>query len=484
MTVDGLPKGTKPAARVVRAAGVGPARRRGSRFAVASVCAVLACAAPGALAAKPTVAGSAGHAAPGDAPTTEETAAKGEVISAMLITGARVLAEDAAGWREGVAVLVRGATIEQVAPQSKLQAQVPAEVPRVAADGLYLLPGLMDLHTHLLLHPYDETPWNDQVLKEPLELRTIRAVNAARATLEAGFTTIRDLGTEGAGFADVALRSAVASGMIAGPRILAATRAIVATGCYGPSGFDPRWPVPKGAQEADGVDGVRKAVREQIAAGADWVKFYADYRRTPSGDATPSFSLPEMQAMVDEARSAGLPVAAHATTDEGIRRAVLAGVATIEHGNGASTAVLQLMREHGVVLCPTLAASEALARYAGWKPGDAEPARLRQSREMFARALQAGVKLACGSDAGVFAHGANARELELMVEGGLPRAEALRAATVDAAAVIGRAKDLGRVAPGFVADLIATRNDPLQDIAALRGPVLVIKDGHSVVDRR
>ena len=227
----------------------------------------------------------------------------------------------------------------------------------------YVVPGLIDLHTHLLLHPYDETPWDEQVLKEPLELRTIRGVVQARATLEAGFTTIRELGTEGAGIADVALRDAVVQGLIRGPRILAATRAIVATGCYGPQGFDPRWEVPKGAQEADGVDGVRVAVREQVAAGADWIKFYADYRRRSGASATPTFSLEEMAAIVDEARSAGKPVAAHAQTDEGARRAALAGVATIEHGDGISAETLALMKERGVVLVPTLAALAAIATY-------------------------------------------------------------------------------------------------------------------------
>jgi imidazolonepropionase-like amidohydrolase len=354
----------------------------------------------------------------------------------------------------------------------------PRRVVRIDLAGLVLLPGLIDLHTHLLLHPYDETPWNDQVLKESLELRTIRAVTAARATLEAGFTTVRELGTEGAGFADVALRHAVALRLVPGPRIFAATRAIVASGSYGPAGFDPRWEVPKGAQVAD---------------GADWIKVYADYPRQPGAPSTPTFSQEELAAAVDEARSAGLPVAAHAHTAEGVRRAVLAGVATIEHGTGATAEVCALMRRRGVILCPTLAAAEAVARYAGWRPGQPEPRRLIEAREGFARALAAGVTIGNGSDAGVFAHGDNARELELLVAWGMKPRDALRAATATAAAVLGRGRGrdpqgapacLGRIAPGCVADLIAVRADPLADIAALRQPKVVIKDGTVVIDRR
>jgi imidazolonepropionase-like amidohydrolase len=408
---------------------------------------------------------------------------------ALLLTGARVLDESGDRLVAGRDVLIADGRIVAVGPAGSLRAPTAAaggggEPVRVDLSGLALLPGLIDLHTHLLLHPYDETPWNDQVLKEPLELRTLRAVGAARATLAAGFTTIRELGTEGAGFADVALRDAIAMGWIPGPRIFASTRAIVASGSYGPEGFDPRWDVPKGAQVADGVDGMRRAVREQIAAGADWVKVYADYPRRPGAPSTPTFSQDELAAAVDEARSAGLPVAAHAHTAEGIRRAVLAGVTTIEHGTGATAEVLELMRRRGVALCPTLAAAEAVTRYAGWRPGQPEPARLREAREGFARALAAKVVIANGSDAGVFAHGENARELELLVAWGMTPRDALRAATATAAAVLGRGRDLGRIAPGAIADLVAVAGDPLAGIAALRHPLLVIKDGRVEADRR
>lgn len=406
----------------------------------------------------------------------------------LLLTGVRVLDPTGDRLLDRRDVLVAGGRIAAIAPAGTIEA--PPGTLRIDlgnagnAAGATVLPGLIELHSHLLLHPYNETPWDDQVLKEPLELRTIRGVLAARATLEAGFTTVRDLGTEGAGFADVALRDAIAARMIPGPRVFAATRALVASGSYGPMGFDPRWEMPKGAQVVDGPEAMRRAVREQIAAGADWIKVYADYRRRPGAPSSPTFTQEEMEVAVQEAWSAGLSVAAHANTAEGIRRAVLAGVATIEHGGGATDEILALMKQRGVALIPTLAASEAISRYAGWKPGEPEPPRVRESREMFARALKSGVTLANGSDVGVFAHGENAREIELMVAAGMPPRDALRAATAVAAAVLHRDKELGRIAPGYLADLIVVRGDPLTDVSVLRHPVLVIKDGVVAADRR
>jgi imidazolonepropionase-like amidohydrolase len=393
------------------------------------------------------------------------------------LVGAHVLAPEGDRWLEGRGVVLEGGTIAGIDGAEKSAAALDL-------DGLYLIPGLIDLHSHLLLHPYDETSWNDQVLKQSLGLRTIRATVHARTTLEAGWTTLRDLGTEGAGYADVALRDAVKAGLIEGPRIYASTRALVATGCYGPSGFDPRWRMPKGAQVADGADGLRVAVREQIAAGADWIKVYADYRRRPGDASTPTFSLEELRAVVDEATSAGLPVASHAVTSEAIRRSVLAGVRTIEHGYQADAEALALMQERGVVLCPTLAAGEAMSRYGGWSPGRPETRRQLDARALIRRALASGVTIACGSDVGVFPHGDSAREIELLVEYGLSPDAALAAATSVAADVLGAGERLGRVKAGYVADLIAVRGDPLRDPAALREVVLVIQAGRVVVDRR
>jgi imidazolonepropionase-like amidohydrolase len=409
---------------------------------------------------------------------------------AILITGARIL--DAAGdkWLDGQSLLIENGRIKSIAPEASIHP--PTGTQRIDAAKLiegkpvYLIPGLIDLHTHLLLHPYNEAKWDDQVLREPLELRVIRATVSARATLEAGFTTIRELGTEGAAFADVALRDAINAGLITGPRIFASTRAIVATGCYGPAGFDQRWQVPKGGQEADGPDAVRKAVREQIAAGADWVKLYGDYRRAPGAPATPTFSLDELRAAVDEAKSAGRPVAVHATTDEGIRRAVEAGVTTIEHGYGASRQTLELMKAKGITLCPTMAAAEAIALYSGWRPdrdGEKIPPGVAASRACVKLAMEVGVTIACGSDAGVFPHGDNAREIELMIKDGMSPAAALRAATSGAAKVLGKDNEFGALREGLAADLVLVEGDPLTDIGALRGPLVVIARGTVVISR-
>ncbi len=278
--------------------------------------------------------------------------------------------------------------------------------------GRTLLPGLIEAHSHVLLHPYNEATWNDQVLKEPRSLRVARATNHLRSTLLAGFTTIRDLGTEGAAYDDVGLKEAVEEGILDGPRMLVATRAIVATGSYGPKGFSPDWDPPLGAEPADGVDDLVRVVREQIGKGADWIKIYADYRWGAKGESRPTFSIDEITLIVATAKSSGRPVVAHAGTAEGMRRAVLGGVETVEHGYGGTPEVFRLMVEHGVALCPTLAATDATAQYAGWKKGvEPDPPSVRAARASFRAALDAGVTIISGSDVGVFSHGDNAREI-------------------------------------------------------------------------
>lgn len=375
------------------------------------------------------------------------------------------------GWE----VVVTGDRITAAGPAGRAARPTGARV--IELSGMTLLPGLIEGHSHLLLHPYNEAPWNDQVLFEPLAVRTVRATVAARATLMAGITTTRDLGTEGAGHADVGLKQAITQGIIPGPRMIVTTRAIVTTGSYGPKGA-PEWSLPLGAEEANGRDELTRVVRDQMGHGADWIKVYADYRWGPSGEARPSFTQDELNLIVEVASSAGRPVVAHAATAEGMRRATLAGVATIEHGDGGTPEVFRLMAEKGVAFCPTLAAGDATAQYGGWRKGtDPEPARIAAKRESFKAALAAGVTMCFGGDVGVYPHGDNVRELELMVSYGMGVVPALIAATSGNARMLNLGERLGSIRPGLVADLIAVDGDPTRDISALRRVRLVMKGG-------
>ncbi len=377
-----------------------------------------------------------------------------------LLRPASIFDGESADLHRGWVVLVRGEKIEAVGPTNEIKA--PPDARNVDLPNLTLMPGLIEAHSHVLLHPYSETPWNDQVAREALSLRVARATNHLRSTLMAGFTTVRDLGTEGAGYADVGLKQAVNQGIIPGPRMFVATRAIVASGTYGPKGYATEWDVPQGAEEADGIDSLTKAVRSQIGKGADWVKLYADYRWGAGGAAHPTFTLDELKLAVEIAHSAGIPVAAHATSTEGMRRAILAGVDTIEHGDGGTPEIFKLMKEHGTALCPTLSVAGANAE---------------RKKAVFQEALKAGVTIASGSDVGVFAHGDNAREIEAMVNFGMPLIDALRSATSIDARALKLEDKIGRVRVGLFADLIAVEGDPTHDIGALRRVRFVMKNG-------
>ncbi len=341
-----------------------------------------------------------------------------------------------------------------------------------------LMPGLIEGHSHILLHPYNETTWNDQVLEESEAERVVRAVNHASASLMAGITTMRDLGSEGAGYADIGIRDSINKGLIAGPTLLVAGRALVATGSYGPKGFHERVEVPLGAQAADGFDGLIRAVREQIGRGVDLIKVYADYRWSPEGTAAATFTQNELNTIVEVTTSSGRYVVAHASSAEGMRRAILAGVETIEHGDGATDEIYKLMRERGVALCPTLAAGDAVSQYGGWNKGvDSEPERIVSKRKSFKAALDAGVTICFGGDVGVYAHGDNVRELELMVDYGMNTMDVLRTATSVNAQIFHLSGTVGRVQAGLRADLIAVEGDPGKDISNLRNVRWVMKSG-------
>lgn len=382
---------------------------------------------------------------------------------------------DGENMHPGWVVLVKGNKIEAVGPMTF---KLPSNAHILELPGTTLLPGLIEGHSHLFLHPYNETSWNDQVLKESRAERIARAVMHARATLLAGFTTVRDLGTEGAQYDDAGLKQSIEKGIITGPRMIIATRAIVARGSYGPNYKNADLDLPQGAAEVGGLDEMANEVYTQIGKGADLIKLYADYRWGLNNEPAPTLSLEAIALATSIAKSGGRKTVAHSSTKEGMRRAVMGGVSTIEHGDYGDEEIFKLMKEKGVALCPTLAASDAISTYEGWKKGiDPEPARITAKKKSFQLALKNGVTILMGGDVGVFAHGTNVKEMELMVEYGMKPIDVLRSATSVNAKVFGYGEKIGSLQKGMLADIVGIKGNPLTDIKKIRQVVLVIKDG-------
>jgi imidazolonepropionase-like amidohydrolase len=377
-------------------------------------------------------------------------------------------------------VLVKSNKIEACGPMAF---KLPANTRVINLAGTTLLPGLIEGHSHLFLHPYNEVNWNDQVLKESRAERTARAVEHARATLLAGFTTVRDLGTEGAAYDDAGLKKAIEKKIVPGPHMIIATKAIVARGAYGPNYANPDLDLPQGAAEVGNIEEMSNEARNQISKGADLIKIYADYRWGRDGQAAPTFSVEEISAATSIANSSGRQTVAHASTKEGMRRAILGGVSTIEHGDDGDEEIFRLMKEKHVALCPTLAAGEAILQYAGWKKNiDPEPARITAKKKSFQSALKNGVTICMGGDVGVFPHGDNAREMELMVEYGMKPLDVLRSSTSVNADVFGYGEKTGRIKKGLLADIIAVKGDPSKAISDVRNLILVMKEGKFYVN--
>ena len=372
-------------------------------------------------------------------------------------------------------VLVEGNQITYVGNANGVS--LPNNTTEINLAGSTLMPGIIEGHSHVLLHPYNETDWNDQVLKESPVERAVRGTVHIKNSLMAGVTTMRDLGAEGAGYTDVYLKKTIEDGIIDGPRLLVAGPAIVATGAYGPKGFHDGVTVPLGAEPASGVDECIETVRRQMGNGADLIKIYADYRWTPGAASKPTFLQEEINAMVATATTAGKYVVAHASTPEGMKRAILGGVETIEHGDGGTPEIFKMMKEKGVGLCPTLAAGDAITQYRGWNKGtDPEPERIQQKRKSFKLALDSGVQIVFGGDVGVFTHGENYREMELMVDYGMKPLAVLKSATSGNASMF-HFNELGSLKKGFLADIIAVKGNPVQDISVVKNVSFVMKDG-------
>ena len=398
---------------------------------------------------------------------------QGQTPTKYYFTADRIF--DGENMHEGWAVIVEDDKIISAGPKANVKE--PAGAIKINFPNSTLTPGLIEGHSHLLLYPYNITDWDTQVLKETDSYRTARATVHAKNTLMAGFTTARDLGTEGAGYSDVALKRAINEGIIPGPRLLVAGRAIVSTGSYGPKGYDHDQEIMLGAEAADGNNLVR-VVRDQIGKGADFIKIYADYRWGINGEDQPSFTLEELKLINEVTRSSGRAMVCHAKSKEAIKRSVLAGAETIEHGDFMDEEIGKLMKEHKVTYFPTVAAVDVISQYRGWKKGVApEPANVTNKKKSFKEALASGVTIGMGGDVGVYPHGENVLEMELMVEYGMKTMDVLKAATSVNARAFHLETQVGFIKEGIKADLVIVTGDPSKNISDLRKVKFVMKDG-------
>ena len=384
--------------------------------------------------------------------------------------------------RRNQAIVVRGQRIEAVGDAASTRAPAGATIIDLSASTV--LPGLVDSHTHVFLQGEDpkEGGYDAQLLMAPLALRAVRAAVSARRALEQGFTTIRDVETEGAGYGDVGIKEAIEKGYIPGPRMLVVTRAISTTGGYPLEGYAPEVDVPKGAQLVDGPVEARKAAREQLDHGADWIKVYMTHRSWVDAKgglvSQPTLTVEELKAIVDEAHGWQRKVACHAYGGEGLHRALDGGCDSIEHGLDLDDAAVAQMVRQGTWYCPTLGVYCHEWAPEGTPAGRRDRKRAEVHGPSFQKALKAGVRIVFGTDVGGFSWSEPiAAEFSRMVELGMSPAAALRSATSVPAEMLGLAGQVGVVAPGAYADIVAVPGDPLRDVKQLERVVFVMKDG-------